>query len=45
MSIIDLAQQFLETTYRRYPVVKDHRLIGQISRRDVLRALGKIAKG
>ena len=44
MSIIDLAQQFLETTYRRYPVVKDHRLIGQISRRDVLRALGEIAK-
>ena len=45
MSIIDLAQQFLDTTYRRYPVVKDHRLIGQISRRDVLRALGEIAKG
>jgi CBS domain-containing protein len=32
-----------ETGFRRYPVVKDNRLIGQISRRDVLRALGKIA--
>lgn len=44
MSIIDLAQLFLETTYRRYPVLKDHRLVGQISRRDVLRALEHIAR-
>ncbi len=43
MSIIDLAQRFLETGFRRFPVVKDHRLIGQISRRDVLRALTQIA--
>ena len=42
MSIIDLAQRFLDSGYRRYPVVKDNRLIGQISRRDVLRALGEI---
>lgn len=41
-SIIDLAQRFLDSGYRRYPVVKDNRLIGQISRRDVLRALGEI---
>jgi CBS domain-containing protein len=45
MSIIDLAQLFLDSTFRRYPVVKDHRLIGQISRRDVLRALGELARG
>ena len=45
MSIIDLAQHFLDTGFRRFPVVKDHRLIGQISRRDVLRALSEIAKG
>jgi len=43
MSIIDLAQHFLDTRFRRFPVVKDHRLVGQISRRDVLRALGKLA--
>jgi CBS domain-containing protein len=43
MSIIDLAQRFLESGFRRYPVVKDNRLIGQISRRDVLRALGEIS--
>ena len=44
MSIIDRAQRFLDTSYRRFPVVKDHRLVGQISRRDVLRALAHIAR-
>lgn len=45
MSIIDLAQRFLDSGYRRYPVIKNNRLIGQISRRDVLRALDQIARG
>jgi CBS domain-containing protein len=44
MSIIDMAELFLESGIRRYPVLKDNRLVGQISRRDVLRALGEIAK-
>jgi predicted transcriptional regulator len=39
MSIIDLAQEFLDSGYRRFPVVHENRLVGQISRRDVLRAL------
>jgi CBS domain-containing protein len=44
MSIIDLAQTFLDTKFRRFPVVERNRLIGQISRRDVLRALEYLAK-
>lgn len=38
-SIVDLAQRFLDAPYRRYPVLQDNRLVGQVSRRDVLRAL------
>ncbi len=44
MSIVDLASRFLESGYRRFPVVKDNRLVGQISRRDVLRALETLSK-
>ena len=39
MSIMDIAQLFMESGLRRYPVLLDNRLVGQISRRDVLRAL------
>jgi CBS domain-containing protein len=45
MNIIDLAQTFLDSRFRRYPVMDGNRLVGQISRRDVLRALEHIAKG
>ncbi len=44
MSIIDLAQKFLRSHYRRFPVMDDNRMIGQISRRDVLRALEELAR-
>lgn len=44
MGIVDLAELFIETRFRRFPVLKDNRLVGQISRRDVLRALGEIAR-
>ena len=44
MSIVDLAALFLKSEYRRYPVIKDNRLVGQISRRDVLRALGELSR-
>ena len=38
-SIVEVATMFLQEEYRRYPVLKDNRLVGQISRRDVLKAL------
>lgn len=44
MSIIDLAQEFITSRYRRFPVMQGTRLVGQISRRDVLRALEFLAK-
>jgi CBS domain-containing protein len=39
-SITDAARRFLDKRYHRYPVLDNNRLVGQISRRDVLRALG-----
>ncbi len=45
MSIVDLAQVFTDKKYRRFPVTQGTRLVGQISRRDVLRALENISKG
>ena len=43
MNIVDLADKFLKTKYRRFPVMTENRLVGQISRRDVLRALETIS--
>lgn len=45
MSIIDLAQVFINKKFRRFPVMQGTRLVGQISRRDVLRALQVLATG
>ncbi|MCF6211075.1 MAG: CBS domain-containing protein [Gammaproteobacteria bacterium] len=42
MSILELAKRFIDAPYRRYPVVKNDRLIGLISRRDVMRALDEL---
>ena len=37
--IVTVAEQFLKGPFRRFPVLEDNRLVGQISRHDVLRAL------
>ncbi|MDJ0873080.1 MAG: CBS domain-containing protein [Gammaproteobacteria bacterium] len=40
--IVEVARMFLADEYRRYPVIHENRLVGQISRRDALRALASL---
>jgi len=42
-TILELAEKFINSRYRRFPVLEDNRLVGQISRRDVLRALQSLS--
>lgn len=37
--IIEVAERFLKGSYKRFPVVMDNRLVGTITRQNVLRAL------
>ena len=41
-SIVDAAKLFFGQCFHRYPVMDNGRLVGQLSRRDVLRALEKL---
>ena len=38
-SILDAADKFLHSSFRRFPVLRDGQLVGQISRHDIMRAL------
>lgn len=40
--VVDVANMFLKHRFRRFPVVKDGILKGQVSKRDILRAAMKI---
>ena len=42
MPILDVAHQFLTLKVRRFPVMENGRLVGQISQRDVMRAVREL---
>ncbi|AVR45003.1 inosine-5-monophosphate dehydrogenase [Christiangramia fulva] len=42
MNVFDAAKKFIELKFRRFPIVEDGKLVGQISQRDVLRAALKL---
>ena len=43
-SLLSIAQVFLNKRTRRLPVLRDGRLVGQVSRRDVIRAAIKVTE-
>lgn len=42
MPILEVAHQFLELKVRRFPVMREGKLVGQISQRDVMRAVREL---
>lgn len=43
-NIMDIAERFMNSRYRRYPVLDDNRVVGLITRLDVLKAMCKITQ-
>ena len=41
--IIEVAELFLKGSFKRFPVVMDNRLVGTITRQNILRALAYIS--
>lgn len=42
-SLMDVAMRFVEAKYRSYPVMDGNRLVGIVSRRDVIKAVFELA--
>ncbi|MDU8886736.1 CBS domain-containing protein [Yeosuana sp. MJ-SS3] len=42
MNIFDAANKFLESKHRRFPIVENGKLVGQISQKDILKAALKM---
>jgi predicted transcriptional regulator len=44
MSIIDAARLFVETSLRGFPVMENQRIVGQLNRSDMLKALLRLSR-
>lgn len=42
MNVFDAANVFLESKHRRFPIIQDGKLVGQISQKDILKAALKM---
>ncbi|TVZ52719.1 CBS domain-containing protein [Dokdonia sp. Hel_I_53] len=42
MNVFDAANKFLESKHRRFPIIENGKLVGQISQKDVLKAALKL---
>lgn len=43
-NIMDVAKLFMEGPYRRYPVMEDNRVVGVVTRLEVLKGIAKIGR-